>query len=135
MRRFATGSPRSIALAEDFAAAVSSLWRPTSAEELEAVGGAREHVLLGRLGLFLLLLLLLSFRGSLAHLEADALELAGQLLDLGLVEVVLDGERFELCGLEVSTLFGTLHKGLGLVGIKQFVKLVLCQLSLSALTL
>ena len=92
--------------------------------------------MLGRLGLFLLLLgVLLGLGGRLAHLEPDALELAGQLLDLALVEVVLERERLELGRLEISTLLGTLDEGLGLVGIKQFVKLVLCQLSLSALTL
>src|SRR5205823_631161 len=104
-------------------------------EELEAVCGAREHVLLGRLGGLLLLRLLLCLECRLTHLEPDALELAGQFLDLVLVQVVLEGEGLELCRLEVPTLLGTLDECLGLVGIKQFVKLVLCQLSLSALTL
>jgi hypothetical protein len=35
----------------------------------------------------------------------------------------------------VPTLFGSLDERLGLVGIKQFVQLILCQVSLSSLTL
>ena len=72
---------------------------------------------------------------GLADIEPDPLELAGQLLDLGLVEVVLEGERLELGSLEVPTLLGTLDERLGLVGIKQFVQLILCQVSLSSPTL
>src|SRR5437667_9210229 len=90
---------------------------------------------LGRLRGLLLLGLLLRLGGGLAHLEPDALELAGQLLDLVLVQVVLERERLELGGLEVATLLSTLDESLRLVGIKQFVELILCQLSLSALTL
>jgi hypothetical protein len=87
-------------------------------EELEAVGGAREDVGLGRLGGLLLLLLLHGLCGRLAHLEPDALELAGQLLDFVLVELVLEGERLELGSFEVTTLFSALDERLGLVGIK-----------------
>ena len=61
-------------------------------EELQAVGGAREDMLLGRLRGLLLLGFLLRLGGRLPHLEADALELAGQFLDFGVVEVVLEGE-------------------------------------------
>ena len=88
---------------------------------------------LGRLLRLLLLVGVLVRGGRLTHLETDALELAGELLDLALVEIVLERERLELCGLEISALLGALDEGLRLVGIKQFVKLVLCQLSLSAL--
>jgi hypothetical protein len=48
---------------------------------------------------------------------------------------VLERERLELCGFEVAALLSALDERLGLVGIKQFVQLVLCQLSLSAVTL
>jgi len=48
---------------------------------------------------------------------------------------VLEGERLELGSLEVPTLLGTLDERLGLVGIKQFVQLILCQVSLSSPTL
>jgi hypothetical protein len=73
-------------------------------------------VRLGGLGL-LLLLLLLDLGGGLTYLEPDALELPGQLLDLGLVQVVLEGEGLELGGLEISPLLGALDEHLGLVGI------------------
>ncbi|MGZ8693181.1 MAG: hypothetical protein ACXWZT_10675, partial [Gaiellaceae bacterium] len=102
-------------------------------EELKAVCGTREDMGL-RLGGLLFLLGLLLGRG-LADVEPDPLELAGQLLDLGLVEVVLEGERLELGSLEVPTFLGTLDERLGLVGIKQFVQLILCQVSLSSPTL
>ena len=104
-------------------------------EELEAVCGAREDVGLGRLGGLLLLLLGLGLGGRLAHLEPDPLELAGQLLDLVLVELVLQGEGLELGSLEMPTLLSALDERLGLVGIKQFVQLILCQMSLSGPTL
>src|SRR4029079_8934810 len=102
-------------------------------EELEAVCGTREHMLLGRLGRLLLLLFGLGRR--LTHLEPDPLELAGQFLDLVLVELVLQSESLELGSLEMPTLLGPFDESLGLVGIKQFVKLILCQMSLSAPTL
>jgi hypothetical protein len=44
---------------------------------------------------------------------------------------VLEGEDLELGSLEIAPLFGTLDERLGLVGIKKFVKLILCQMSLS----
>ena len=69
------------------------------------------------------------------RIEPDPFELPGQLLDLGLVQIVLEGERLELGSLEVPTLLGTLDERLGLVGIKQFVQLILCQVSLSSPTL
>jgi len=77
-------------------------------EELEAVCGAREDVSLSGLGGKLLLgldLLRLGLRVRLTDLEPDALELAGQLFDLGLVEIVLERERLELGSLEVPTLW------------------------------
>jgi hypothetical protein len=115
MRRLAVGSPRSIALASvTSSAAVSSL---------------------GRLAGLLFLLGLLGLGLRLADIETNSLELAGQLFDLGLVEIVLEGERLELGSLEVPTLLGALDERLGLVGIKQFVQLILCQVSLSRPTL
>jgi len=103
-------------------------------EELKAVCGAREDMCL-RLGglLFLFCVLFLGF--GLADVEPDSLELPGQLLDLGLVEVVLESEGLELDSLEMPTLLSALHECLGLVGIKQFVQLILCQVSLSRPTL
>jgi hypothetical protein len=44
---------------------------------------------------------------------------------------VLEREGLELGRFEVPTLLGPLDEDLGLVGIKQFVQLVLCQISLS----
>ena len=68
-------------------------------------------------------------------LDSDRLELPGELVDLVLGEIVLERERLELGSLEVPTLLGTLDERLGLVGIKQFVQLILCQVSLSSPTL
>ncbi len=99
-------------------------------EELEAVGRADERRSLGR-GLFgggLLLLGLL--RPRLTDLEADRLELARELLDLVVGEIVLEGERLELCGLEVPALLGSLDNRASLLGFQQFLQLVLGQLGL-----
>src|SRR5438093_210427 len=63
-----------------------------------------------RLGGLLLLGLFLRLGGRLAHLEPDALELAGQLLDLVLVQVVLERERLELGRLEITPLLSTLDE-------------------------
>src|SRR5262249_8153990 len=79
------------------------------------------------LGGGLLGLLLLGLSHGLPDLEPDALELAGQLLDVLLVELVLEGERLELDGLEVAPLLSPFDELTSLVGIKQFVKLVLGQ--------
>jgi hypothetical protein len=48
---------------------------------------------------------------------------------------VFEGERLELGSLEVPTLLGALDERASLVGIKQFVKLVLGQIVLSGPTL
>src|SRR5205085_8763846 len=98
-------------------------------EELERVGGAGDDLRLRRrLGLGLLLGRSGSLR--LPDLEPDALEFARQLLDLVLVQVVLERERLEGGLLDEAALLRTLDEYLGLVGIKQFVKLVLCQVAL-----
>jgi hypothetical protein len=127
MRRFAVGSPRSIAFASvTSSAAVSSLWRPTSARNSWRLGCGLFGGLLG---------LLLLFADGLTHLEPDPLELAGQLLDVVVVELVLERERLELGGLEVATLLCSFDEQAGLVGVKQFVKLILGQIVLSGPTL
>src|SRR3954454_10891472 len=120
MRRLAVGSPRSIAFARvTSSAAVSSLWRPTSARkscrlsaEPGRAGGSARSASLSLLGS------LFGRGGRLPHLEPDALELAGQLLDLVRVEVVLERERLELGGLEIAPLLGALDERFCLVGIK-----------------
>jgi hypothetical protein len=86
-------------------------------EELEAVGGAGELGKLDRSGLGGLLgdglagLLL-------AHLEADALELAPQLLEIDVGELVLERECLELGRLDVSTLFGPFDQQTCTIGLK-----------------
>ena len=68
-------------------------------------------------------------------LEPDALELARDLLDVLVIELVLQRERLELGSLEVATLLRSFDERAGLVGVKQFVKLVLGQIVLSGPTL
>ena len=98
--------------------AVSSLWRPTSARKSWSesadptiasgsgafgCGSARLRVLLGpRLG----------------DLEADRLELAHQLLDISVVEVVLEREGLDLGRLDVTTLLGGFDQGAGALGLE-----------------
>src|SRR3954454_25067894 len=120
MRRFAVGSPRSIALARvTSSAAVSSLWRPTSARKSCRLSGGPEGTgVSAGPGSLLLFGFLFGLGGRLPHLEPDALELAGQLLDLVRVEVVLERERLELGGLEIAPLLGALDERFCLVGIK-----------------
>ena len=98
-------------------------------EELQAVGGAGEHMILRLyLGCALgLSLELLVDDFGLADLEADALQLARQILDLLFVQLMLERERLELCCLEVAPLFGALDDQARLVRLKQVVKLILGQ--------
>jgi hypothetical protein len=98
-------------------------------EELQAVARARRDVGLVDDGLGLRLLVLLLDDG-LADLEPDALELAGQLLDVGVGQVVLDGERLELGRLDPPALLARVEKGAGPFGLKQFGQLVLRQVLL-----
>ena len=99
-------------------------------EELQAVGGARERLVrlparrglrppLGDLGL------------RLAHLEADRLELARQLLDLVVGEIVLERERLELRLLDVAALLRRLDDRAAAFALKELLQLVLRQLILS----
>jgi hypothetical protein len=109
MRRLETGSPRSICFASaTSSAAVSSLWRPTSARK--------------------------SCSES-ADLEADRLELALKRLGLVFVELVLEDERLELRRLHEAALLGALDQRTGLFGLEQFDQLVLRQLLVSVLSL
>ena len=84
-------------------------------EELKAVGGADGRARRGRLR---------AARASrpprprLANLEADRLELARQLLDVGLVELVLEGECLELGRLDVAALLGSLDEGARPLGLE-----------------
>ena len=99
-------------------------------KELEAVGGTGDRDGRGGLGLNLgsgldrLLLFVLWSLGSwcwergldrLADLEAGALELARQLLDLFVIELQLGREGFELGGFDEATLLRTLDDRADLV--------------------
>ena len=64
---------------------------------------------------------------GLADLEPDALELARQLLDFLVVELVLERERLELGRLDEAALLGALDDGADLIRLEQFVQLVLRQ--------
>src|SRR5262249_16700190 len=66
----------------------------------------------------------------LAHLEADPLELAGQILDVGVVELVLEGERLELCGLDPAALLAGLEHGLRSLGLEKLGQLILRHVAL-----
>ena len=90
--------------------AVSSLWRPTSARK--SWSESADPTIASGSGAFC--------AGSAAgfasssaaprYLEADRLELAHQLLDVTVVEVVLERESLDLGRLDVATLLGGLDK-------------------------
>jgi hypothetical protein len=103
-------------------------------EELETVGRARDCD--GRrrslvLLLLLLLVLLLGLVGDrdgdrrsgscLADLKSGALELARQLLDFLLVEVLLGGERRDGDRIDVAALLSTLDDGTDLIRLEKFL--------------
>ena len=96
-------------------------------EELQAVAGARR--LVGLVDDVLLRCL----RGGLlvgrrlAHLEPDALELAGELLDVELGELVLERERLELGRLDPAALLAHVEHRAGAFGLEQFGQLILRQ--------
>src|SRR5207248_4954062 len=97
-------------------------------EELQAVGrAARGGSSLGSGELRLLLLFLLSLCGRRRDLEPDLLQLRGQLLDILVGEVELNRERLELRRLQIATLLRDLDHRAGLVGLQQFVQLILRQ--------
>ena len=106
-------------------------------EELQAVGGAGRDRGLRDGGLLLLLVLVLlggGLRGAgrrLPQLEAERLELAGELLGLLVVQIVLEHERLELGRLDEAALLGALDERLDLVGLDQFVQLALRQIETS----
>jgi hypothetical protein len=90
-------------------------------EELEAVGRADDRLRVdlplaggGSLGL-------LGLGARLANLEPDRLELARELLDLFLTEIVLDCERLELDRLDVAALLTLLDEGARLLALQQFL--------------
>ena len=95
-------------------------------EELQAVGGAAD---LGDLEVDLRLgrLLLLLAGDRRTDVEPDRLELARQLLDLVVVEVVLEREGLEVGRLDEAALLGALDEGARAVALEQFVKLILRQ--------
>ena len=110
-------------------------------ESVDDLGAARGGDR-GRLALLLGLLLGLGGllgggRGAglrLPDLEADRLELAGELLLLLVVQVVLEHERLELGGLDEPALLRALDERLHLVGLEQFGQLVLRQGETSVLS-
>src|SRR5262249_17991330 len=63
----------------------------------------------------------------LAHLEADALELADNLLDVRVAKVILDRERLELGGLDPAPLLPPPDQRAGALRLKQFLQLALGQ--------
>ncbi len=109
-------------------------------EELEAVSGSgRDSGDGGRLDLHLLLLLgllrvLLLARARLSDLEAERLQLAGELLRFIVGQVVLEHERLELHGLDEPALLGPFHERLDLLRLNQFDQLVLRQRETSVLS-
>ena len=140
MRRFAIRSPRSICFASwTSSAAFSSLWRPTSARKscrLSAAprgdrgddGRLRLLLLLGLLGVLLLA------GARLPDLQAERLQLAGELLRLLVVQVVLEHERLELGGLDEPALLRALDERLDLFRLNQFDQLILRQRETSVLS-
>jgi hypothetical protein len=111
-------------------------------EELEAVGRAGDGDGRNRRLLFLLLFvlvlgLLLRLGGDgagcrlsrigLADLETRPLELAGQLFDLLLVEILLGGERLDRSGVDVAAFLGAFDDRTDLIRLEQFLQLVLSQ--------
>jgi hypothetical protein len=101
-------------------------------EELQAVARAarrRRSLRRGELGLLLGLALLLRLgRRSRRHdLEADSLQLGGQVLGVLIVEVQLEAERLELGRIEVTALLRRLDHRPRLVRLEQLVQLVLRQ--------
>jgi hypothetical protein len=109
-------------------------------EELQAVGGAGDRdggsrrLLLRRLGRLLgRLLRRLGGRrrsGRRADLEPGALELACELFALVVVQLELVREGLDLGGIDEAALLRALDDGADLVGLEQFVELVLRQGSL-----
>src|SRR5580765_1298631 len=99
-------------------------------EELQAVGRAPDLVDLEvDLRLRRLPLLLVGERRP--DIQADRLQLARQLLDLVVAEVVLQHERLEVDELDVAALLGVLDEGPGAFALEQIVKLILRQMRVS----
>jgi hypothetical protein len=107
-------------------------------EELEAVGGAGDGDSRRRRLVLLLLLLLvvdlirrLRYDGhsdfGLTDLEPRALELARQLLDILLVELLLDGEGRDRDGIDEAALLSSLDDRADLIRLEQFLQLILSQ--------
>src|SRR4029079_10000374 len=117
-------------------------------EELQAVGRAGDRHggdrgLGGRLFLFFLYfrlrrlgrLSVRRLRRGMADLEPGALSLAGELLDLVVVELELGCKGRDLRGIDEPALLGALDHGADLVRLEQIVELVLRQRSLSPFVL
>ena len=115
-------------------AAVSSLWRPTSARKSWRLSAAPETAA----GLVALLgdgLFLLGVGVRLRDLDVVRLELALEQLGIFLADVVLEHERLELGGLELAAvLLGALDERLHVLRFEEFDELVLRQRPVSVLS-
>src|SRR4030095_16629660 len=69
-----------------------------------------------------------------ADLEADRLELARELLHVGVVEVVLEGKRLELGRPDVAALFGSLDEGARALSLEKLGNLLVRQLRFLSLS-
>ena len=114
-------------------AAVSSLWRPTSARKSWRLSAAPETGPASYC--FSRGLLLLGVGVRLRDLDVVRLELALEQLGVFLADVVLEHERLELGGLELaSVLLGALDERLHVLGFEEFDELVLRQRPVSVLS-
>ena len=113
---------------------MSSLWRPTSARKSCRLSAAP---LTGPASYVAVAAAAGAASASSAGLPTSSPIVSssrGELLDLVFAEVVLEGERLELCRLDVAALLGALDQQAGLIAFQQFVQLVLRQVTLVVLS-